>query len=76
MQLLVEKLLEYERVVDPQAEMVLQELCTQYENLIDQSLALVAESPSTGAAASEDAVSKRKLQEKDKEIKRLREQLS
>jgi len=35
MGLLVEKTLEYQRVVDPQAEVVLQELATQYESLID-----------------------------------------
>ena len=35
MQLLVEKTLEYFREVDPSAEVVLQELATQYENMID-----------------------------------------
>ena len=35
MQLLVEKTLEYFRVVDPQAEIVLTDLATQYEALID-----------------------------------------
>ena len=33
--LLVEKTLEYFRSTDPQAEIVLQELCTQYETIID-----------------------------------------
>ena len=37
MQLLVEKTLEYQRIVDPQAEIVLQELCAQYETIIDQA---------------------------------------
>ena len=40
MQLLVEKTLEYHRVVDPSSEVVLQELATQYENMIDQALNL------------------------------------
>ena len=43
MQLLVEKTLEYMRVIDPQAEIVLQEMATQYETLIDQSLALTGD---------------------------------
>ena len=43
MQLLVEKTLEYHRVVDPNAETVVQELATQYENLIDQAINLVSE---------------------------------
>ena len=42
MQLLVEKTLEYQRVVDPQAEVVMQELATQYEALIDTSLNLLS----------------------------------
>ena len=42
MQLLVEKTLEYQRVVDPQAEVVMQELATQYEALIDASLNLLS----------------------------------
>ena len=43
MQLLVEKTLEYMRVIDPQAEIVLQEMATQYETLIDQSLGLTGD---------------------------------
>ena len=43
MQLLVEKTLEYMRVIDPQAEIVLQEMATQYETLIDQCLALTGD---------------------------------
>lgn len=48
MGLLVEKTLDYQRIVDPLAEIVLQELATQYETLIDQSLNLVEEAAAAG----------------------------
>lgn len=44
MQLLVEKTLEYQRTVDPPAELVFTELATQYEALIDSAMALAHES--------------------------------
>ena len=78
MQLLVEKTLEYQRVVDPQAEVVIQELATQYESLIDASLSLLtyagASNTSAGGTRS-DATTQRQLREKDREIKRLQDQL-
>ena len=74
MALLVEKTLEYVRVVDPPAEIVIQEIATQYENLIDQALNLVDESPAKEGTQGGGA-SQRQLQEKDREIKRLRAQL-
>ena len=74
MHLLVEKTLEYMRVIDPQAEIVLQELATQYENLIDQALALTGDASivSRGGGKS-DAAAARQLRDKDREIKRLRD---
>ena len=74
MQLLVEKTLEYMRVIDPQAEIVLQELATQYENLIDQALALTGDaSIVSGAGGKSNAAAARQLRDKDREIKRLRD---
>ena len=67
MQLLVEKTLEYHRAVDPQAEIVMTDLATQYEALVDSAMALAEQSP---ASASNQPQS-RQLREKDKEIKRL-----
>ena len=60
MQLLVEKTLEYMRVIDPQAEIVLQELATQYENLIDQALALTGDASivSRGGGKSDAAAAR------------------
>lgn len=46
MQFLVGKMLEYQRVVDPEAEIVLQKLSTFYDNLIDQTLNLIPTSNS------------------------------
>ena len=46
MQLFVDKTLEYHRAVDPLAELVLSELATQYELLVDQALNLIAEGTS------------------------------
>lgn len=65
MQILVEKTLEYQHVVDPQAEIVLQELATQYESLVDQALSLAEGNDGDG-----------KVDDKDLEIKRLRKQLA
>ena len=60
MQLLVEKTLEYMRVIDPQAEIVLQEMATQYETLIDQSLALTGDiSVASGAGGKSNAAAAR-----------------
>ena len=79
MQLLVEKSLEYFRAVDPQAEVVLTDLATQYESLIDQALNMASETGgntsmgSAGGKMPPNAASQRQLREKDKEIKRLRE---
>ena len=68
MQLLVEKTLEYHKVVDPQAEVVLQELATQYENLIDQGLNLIPQTGGDGAGRSDS--------DKDREIRQLRKELA
>lgn len=68
MQLLVDKTLEYLRVVDPQAEIVLTDLATQYESLID---AAMSAEPSVGNNKNQS----KQLKEKDQEIKRLKEQL-
>ena len=79
MSLLIEKTLEYQRVVDPQAEIVLQELATQYENLIDQALNIGQEggaqdgNKSGPLGASNQS---RQLKDKDREIKQLRQQLA
>lgn len=84
MQLLVEKTLEYFRAVDPQAEIVLTDLATQYESLIDQALALAdgnlpaaGGNSSNAANASADKLQKKqlesKLKEKDREVKRLKD---
>ena len=45
MGLLVEKTLEYLRVIDPTAEVVLQELATQYESLLDHALSMLDNAP-------------------------------
>ena len=77
MQLLVEKTLEYMRVIDPQAEIVLQEMATQYETLIDQCLALNGDaSIVSGAGGRSDAAAARQLRDKDREIKRLQRELT
>ena len=82
MQLLVEKTLEYHRIVDPNAETVLSELATQYENLVDQAINLVSEagfdqtgdiSGNRGRSMASNAATQRQLREKDREIKRLQE---
>lgn len=57
MQLLVDKTLEYHRVVDQNAEVVLQELVTQYEHLIDQILSLKNDEKADSVSGS----SKKKL---------------
>ena len=64
MQLLVEKTLEYHRAVDPQAEIVLTDLATQYEALIDSAMSLGEQSPAPDAG-SKQAPSAHKLKEKD-----------
>jgi len=79
MSLLVEKTLEYQRVVDPQAEIVLQELATQYENLIDAALSLSSDGSSidgSGKSPLAGAQAQRQLMEKDREIKQLKQQLT
>ena len=82
MQLLVEKTLEYFRAVDPQAEIVLTDLATQYESLIDQALAMAdGNQPAGGGnssnAANADRMQKKqlenKLKEKDREMKCLKD---
>ena len=84
MQLLVEKTLEYHRIVDPNAETVLSELATQYETLVDQAINLVSEAgfDQTGdisgnrgrsMGGASNAATQRQLREKDREIKRLQE---
>ena len=65
MQLIVEKTLEYHRVVDPQAEIVTQEIAMQYELLIDQALGLLSEGTPL-----------RRESDKDKEIKKLKSKLA
>ena len=74
MNLLVDKTLEYFRTVDPNAEVVLQEMATQYETLIDQGINLLNEAPASNQAASgqrgakTNPATQRQLQEKDREI--------
>ena len=73
---MVEKTLEYMRVIDPQAEIVLQEMATQYETLIDQALALTGDTSivsGAGGGGKSNAAAARQLRDKDREIKRLRE---
>ena len=55
MQLLVEKTLEYHRAVDPQAEIVLTDLATQYEALIDTAMSLGEHSPAPEAGSGAGA---------------------
>ena len=65
--------------MDPQAEIVLQELATQYENLIDQALNIGQDggaqdgNKSGPLGASNQS---RQLKDKDREIKQLRQQLA
>ena len=65
--------------MDPQAEIVLQELATRYENLIDQALNIGQDggaqdgSKSGPLGASNQS---RQLKDKDREIKQLRQQLA
>lgn len=75
MALLVDKTLEYMSVVDPYAEVVIQEIATQYETFIDQAINLSMESGNSSLGAKTDAATQRELREKDREIKRLREQV-
>ena len=53
MQLLVEKTLEYHRAVDPQAEIVLTDLATQYEALVDSAMTLAEQSPAPEAGSNQ-----------------------
>ena len=53
MNLLVDKTLEYHRAVDPQAEIVLTDLATQYEALIDSAMNLVEQSPAPEASSKQ-----------------------
>ena len=80
MQLLVDKTLEYFRKVDPQAEIVLTDLATQYEALIDQAINLANDNAAIGSIVAAGgannmpiAAGQRQNREKDKEIKRLQE---
>ena len=83
MQLLVEKTLEYFRAVDPQAEMVLTDLATQYESLIDQALSMAngdnpteansSNAPNSGSDKLQKKQLENKLKEKDREVKRLKD---
>jgi hypothetical protein len=41
MALIVEKSLEYLHMTDPSCEVVVQDITTQYENLLDQTMALI-----------------------------------
>lgn len=83
MQLLVDKTLEYFRKVDPQAEIVLTDLATQYEALIDQAINMANDNAAIGSIVAAGgannmpiAASQRQNREKDKEIKRLQEQVA
>ena len=79
MQLLVEKTLEYFRLVDPQAEIVLTDLATQYESLIDNALNMVSDIEADISVTSNSkqglggVASQRQIREKDKEIKLLKQ---
>jgi len=75
MQLLVEKTLEYQRTVDPPAELVFTELATQYEALIDSAMALAQESNNGAGNITSQSQQPKMLQDKNKEIKRLKDQL-
>ena len=70
----MEKTLEYQRTVDPPAEVVLTELATQYEALIDQAMGLsdlaadastVSKKGGVAGASSTSAATSKQLKLKD-----------
>ena len=87
MTLLVDKTLEYLRVTDPSCEIVIQDIATQYESLLDGAIQLVSlkdgsaslnQSTISGKLGNQKpgTVMTKLLQDKDDEIHRLKEQLA
>ena len=81
--LLVDKTLEYLRVTDPSCEIVVQDIATQYESLLDTCAQLVSTGdadPLNDSRVSQNqkpgTVMSKLLSQKDDEIALLKEQLA